>query len=72
MTQLTPTQSRESRGGSVLDNMLDCAASNASGPHQPLELAIGTPEHAALVAAIRREFPEVYDPGAVGETAECS
>jgi len=61
MTQLTPAQSRETRGGSALDDILNCADTNASPPHQPLEAVIGTEEHAALVAAIRREFPEVYD-----------
>ncbi|HUD13989.1 MAG TPA: hypothetical protein VMQ56_10075 [Terracidiphilus sp.] len=64
MTQLTPTESREIQSGSALDDILNSAATNASPPHQPLELAIGTEEHAALVAAIRREFPEVYDPPA--------
>jgi hypothetical protein len=64
MTQLTPTQSRDTRGGSVLDDVLDCAATNALPPRQALEPAIRTQEHAALVAAIRREFPEVYDPPA--------
>jgi hypothetical protein len=64
MTQLTPTQSRVTRGGSALDEVLNCAPTKASPPHQPLEPAIGTQEHAALVAAIRREFPEVYDPTA--------
>lgn len=31
------------------------------------EIAIGTPEHAALVEAVRREFPEIYD-----LTAKCA
>jgi hypothetical protein len=38
--------------------------------HRPIEPAIGTPEHAELVAAIRREFPEVYDAGAAREKGE--
>jgi hypothetical protein len=64
MIQLTPTNSRETRGGSAFDDILNSAATNDSPPHQPLEPVIGTEEHAALVAAIRREFPEVYDPQA--------
>jgi hypothetical protein len=64
MTQLTPTESREIQSGSALVDILNCAATHALPPHQLLEPAIGTQEHAALVAAIRREFPEVYDPPA--------
>jgi hypothetical protein len=72
MTQLTPTESGEIQSGSALDEILNCTSTKALPSHQPLEPAIGTQEHAALVAAIRREFPEVYDLEAAGGNAKCS
>ena len=33
---------------------------------------VGTPEHSALVDAVRREFPEVFDPEANCGKADCS
>jgi len=34
--------------------------------------SIGTPEHSALVDAVRREFPEIFDSGPNCGTAESS
>ncbi|MGO9339413.1 MAG: hypothetical protein ACLPY1_18095 [Terracidiphilus sp.] len=47
---------------------------HASAPHAngASEYGIGTPEHAELVDAVRREFPEIFDPGANCGNAECS
>ena len=30
-------------------------------PHQNPATIVGTPEHAALVEAVKRNFPEIYD-----------
>jgi hypothetical protein len=30
--------------------------------HSALAPGAGTPQHTALVSALRREFPEIYDP----------
>jgi hypothetical protein len=34
--------------------------------------AVGTPEHSALVDAVKREFPEVFAPQANSGNAQCS
>ena len=36
------------------------------------QYAVGTPEHSALVDAVRREFPEVFDSGTNCREAERS
>jgi hypothetical protein len=50
------------RGDLPLDDLLNLASPDAAPAYRLIEPTLGTPEHAALVAAIRREFPEVYDP----------
>jgi hypothetical protein len=41
------------------------------GNHVP-QYAVGTPEHSALVDAVRREFPEIFDSQANRDKAERS
>jgi hypothetical protein len=69
--QLTTSQTEADRGSFPLDDLLHLANAEAVPVHRPIEPAIGTPEHAELVAAIQREFPEVYDAGSAGEKGKC-
>ena len=39
------------------------SARTLRGNHAP-QYAVGTPEHSALLDSVRREFPEIFDPGA--------
>jgi hypothetical protein len=68
---MTPVQIEADRGNFPLDDLLNLAKAAAAPAHRPIEPSIGTPEHAELVAAIRREFPEIYNPQAAGEKGEC-
>jgi hypothetical protein len=33
---------------------------------------VGTPEHSALVDAVKREFPEIFDPSAARGSSDCA
>jgi hypothetical protein len=57
--------------------------STAAKPHHSPDLktlrancvaryAVGTPEHAALVDAVKREFPEIFDPSAACGSSDCA
>jgi hypothetical protein len=60
MILLTSIQRWETPCNSTFDGPLhDATAKDVLARHQ-LERTIGTPENAALVAAFRREFPEIY------------
>jgi hypothetical protein len=60
MTQLTPTQPGHTRCDSALNDILHYNTSGAARTRGASEHTIGTLEHAELVAAVRREFPEIY------------
>jgi hypothetical protein len=62
MKQLTPVRLEDTRSDFLLGSLPSLSNAQAAGPYRPIEPAIGTPDHAALIGAIRREFPEVYDP----------
>jgi hypothetical protein len=61
-THLTPAKPRDTQTGAALNDILRYSASESPRRIGSLELAVGSPEQAELVAAIMREFPEVYDP----------
>jgi hypothetical protein len=61
MTPLTPATPRDTQSGPALAGILHYAIPAITRRHSAVELTVGTPEHAELVAAIMREFPEVYD-----------
>jgi hypothetical protein len=71
MKQMRSVQMEDTLGDLPLDDLLNYANAVAPRAHRAIALASGTPEQSALIAAIRREFPEVYDPGAEGGNADC-
>jgi hypothetical protein len=41
--------------------MLHFPTRHEQHPHPSQALVVGTPEHAALVAAVKENFPEIYE-----------
>ena len=60
MRQLNSMVPAGSRIGSDSSQIDQAGGARSPQAHDVREIRLGTPEHAALVEALRREFPEVY------------
>jgi hypothetical protein len=62
MTPIPANPRNDTSSDSCLEETEQQMTAEEAPTRHVLEYAVGTPEHAALVEALKREFPEIYSP----------